>query len=295
MNRTDPSHSIRLIDRKAPLIGALVIIDSVHFVFARLLLPHISPNVSVFYVMAVGTLQVGLYGVFCKRIHFRTLYKNIWFFLSIAVLIGVSMIINYEAVAFVDAGTASVLGKASILMSVGLGIFWLRERFTRLQSLGALLALAGVLVITFQPGDYVRLGSLLILFSAFMYALHTAIVKRYGEEMDFLEFFFFRLFSTTAVLFLIALGRQALVWPDLRTWALLVMTGTIDVVISRALFYFVLRRMTMSIHSIVLTLSPVAAILLAFILFGTMPTTQQLIGGVGVILGVFMVTLKRSG
>ncbi len=295
MNRTDPSYSTRLIDRKAPLIGALVIIDSVHFVFARLLLPHISPNVSVFYVMAVGTLQVGLYGVFCKRIHFRTLYKNIWFFLSIAVLIGVSTIINYEAVAFVDAGTASVLGKASILMSVGLGIFWLRERFTRLQSLGALLALAGVLVITFQPGDFIRLGSLLILLSAFMYALHTAIVKRYGEEMDFLEFFFFRLFSTTAVLFLIALGRQALVWPDHRTWVLLVMTGIVDVVISRALFYFVLRRMTMSIHSIVLTLSPVAAILLAFILFGTMPTTQQLIGGVGVIIGVFMVTLKPSG
>ena len=283
-----------MIDKKAPLIVALVIIDSVHFVFARLLLPHIPPVVSVFYVMAVGTVQVGLYGVFCKRIQFRTLYKNIWFFLSIAVLIGVSTIINYEAVAFVDAGTASVLGKASILMSVGLGIFWLRERFTRLQSLGALLALTGVLVITFQPGDYIRLGSLLILLSAFMYALHTAIVKRYGEEMDFLEFFFFRLFSTSAILFLIAVGRRALVWPDPLTWALIVMTGTIDVVISRALFYFVLRRMTMSIHSIVLTLSPVVAILLAFFLFDTMPTTQQLIGGAGVIIGVFMVTLQRK-
>jgi drug/metabolite transporter (DMT)-like permease len=53
--------------------------------------------------------------------------------------------------------------------------------------------------------------------------------------------------------------------------------------------------MTMSIHSIVLTLSPVAAILLAFLLFDTMPTTQQLTGGFGVIVGVFMVTLKRSG
>ena len=294
MNRTDPTPSHNLIDKKAPLIGALVIIDSVHFIFARLLLPHISPNVSVFYVMAVGTLQVGLYGLFCKRIQFRTLYKNVWFFLSIAVLIGVSTIINYEAVAFVDAGTASVLGKASILMSVGLGIFWLRERFTRYQSLGALLALTGVLVITFQPGDYIRLGSLLILISAFMYALHTAIVKRYGEKIDFLEFFFFRLFSTSAVLFLIAVGRRALVWPDPLTWALIVMTGTIDVVISRALFYYVLRRMTMSIHSIVLTLSPVAAILLAFLLFGTMPTTQQLIGGAGVIVGVFMVTIRRG-
>ncbi len=294
MNRTDPSQSLRLIDRKAPLIGVLVIIDSVHFVFARLLLPHISPSVSVFYIMAIGTLQVGLYGVFCRRIHFRTLFNNIWFFLSIAALVGVSTIINYEAVAFVDAGTASILGKASILMSVGLGIFWLRERLTRFQNLGAVFALTGVLVISFQPGDYIRMGSLLILLSTFMYALHTAIVKRYGEKMDFLEFFFFRLFSTTALLFFIAVGRGALVWPDAVTWTLLVMTGTVDVVISRALFYYVLRRMTMSIHSIVLTLSPVVAILLAFLLFDTVPTTQQFMGGFGVIVGVFMVTLRRS-
>jgi drug/metabolite transporter (DMT)-like permease len=294
MNPADPTHSLRLIDKKAPLIAALVIIDSTHFIFARLLLPHISPSVSAFYVLSVGTVEFGLYGFFCRRIHFKTLKNHFWFFLSIGALIGVSTIINYEAVAFIDAGTASILGKASILMSVGLGIFWLRERFTRFQSFGALLALTGVLIITFQPGDYLRLGSLLVLLSAFMYALHTAIVKRYGEEMDFVEFFFFRVLSTSVLLFCIALGRRALIWPDSSTWLLLIMTGTVDVVISRTLFYLVLRRMTMSIHSIVLTLSPVAAISWAFLLFDTMPTVQQLVGGVGVILGVFMVTIKRS-
>ena len=276
------------------LISFLVVTDSVHFVFARLLLPHISPYVSVFYVMAIGVLQVGLYGWINGRIHFKTLFRNLWFFLSIGALIGASTIINYEAVAFIDAGTASILGKASILMSVGLGIFWLQERLTRFQSFGALLALVGVLVITFQPGDYLRLGSLLVLLSTFMYALHTAIVKRYGEEINFVEFFFFRIFSTTALLFIIALGRRALIWPDANIWLLLIMVGTVDVVISRALFYIVLRRMTMSIHSIVLTLSPVAAVLLAFILFDTVLTLQQFIGGAGVILGVFMVTIRRS-
>ena len=178
-------------------------------------------------------------------------------------------------------------------MSVGLGIFWLRERLTRFQSFGALLALIGVLIITFQPGDYLRLGSLLVLLSAFLYALHTAIVKRYGEEMDFVDFFFFRIFSTMVLLFIFALGRRVLVWPDASIWLLLIMVGTVDVVISRALFYIVLRRMTMSIHSIVLTLSPVAAVLLAFILFDTVLTLQQFIGGVGVILGVFMVTIRK--
>jgi DME family drug/metabolite transporter len=279
---------------KPILTASLVMIDSVHFVFARLLLPQLPPSLSVFYIMAIGTLQVGLYGVFCRRIHLRTFYKNLWFFLAIAALIGISTIINYEAVAFIDAGTASILGKASILMNTGLGMFWLRESLTRLQRFGALCALSGVLVITFQPGDYIRLGSLLILLSAFLYALHTAIVKRYGQEMDFVEFFFFRLFSTTALLFFIALGRSALVWPDPMTWALLMMAATVDVVISRALFYIVLRRMPMSILSIVLTLSPVAAIFWAFLLFDTIPSMQQLIGGAGVIVGVFMVTIRRG-
>ena len=279
---------------KPVLIVFLVIIDSVHFVFARLLLPHISPYVSVLYIMVVASLQVGIYGFFCRRIHFRILLNNLWFFLSIGALIGISMIINYEAVAFIDPGTASLLAKTSILMSVGLGIFWLREKLSKLQGSGAILALTGVLVIAFQPGDYIRLGSLLILISSFMYALHTAIVKRYGEDMDFVEFFFFRILATAIVLFFIAIGRRALSWPGVTAWGLIIMTATIDVVISRALYYLVLRQMQVSVLSIVLTLSPVAAVLWAFILFDTVPTIQQLIGGVGVILGVFIVTIKRN-
>jgi drug/metabolite transporter (DMT)-like permease len=276
------------------LIAFLVVIDSVHFVFAKLLLPHVSPFVSVFYIMAVGVLQVGIYGWIQRRIHLRTLFSNFWFFVSIGALIGVSTIINYEAVAFIDPGTASLLAKASILMSLGLGIFWLQERLTKMQGCGAILAVAGVVVITFQPGDYTRLGSVLVLLSAFMYALHTAIVKRYGEEMDFVEFFFFRILATCILMFCVAVGKQALIWPTYTAWIFIILTGTVDLVISRALFYIVLRRMPMSIHTIVLTLSPVAAILWTFVLFGTQPTAQQLIGGIGVIVGVFMVTIRRN-
>ncbi len=276
------------------LIVILAILDSVHFVFAKLLLHHISPYVSAFYVMTVASLQVGIYGFFCGRIHFRTLLKNLWFFLSIGTLIGISTIINYEAVAFIDPGTASLLTRASILMSIGLGIFWLGERLTKLQVGGAVLALCGVLIITFQSGDYIRFGSLLILVSAFMYVLHTAIVKRYGEDMDFVEFFFFRILSIAIVLFFVAVGQNALVWPGATAWGLIIMTATVDVVISRALFYLVLRRVQMSVFSTVLTLSPVVAVLWTFLLFNIVPTTQQLIGGIGVILGVYMVTIKRN-
>ena len=276
------------------LIPVLVITDSLHFVFAKLLLPHISPYVSVFYVTAISVLQIGLYAGFCGRVHIRTLIYNLWFFLSIGALIGVSTIINYEAMAFIDPGTASLLAKSSILMSVALGIFWLQDRLTKMQACGAPLSLIGVLLITFQPGNYIRLGSLLILISAFMYALHTAIVKRYGEKIDFVEFFFFRVLTTCSLMCCVALAKQALIWPTKTAWLLILLTATVDVVISRSLFYLVLRRLKMSTHAIVLTLSSVAAILWSYTLFDTPPTVQQIIGGVGVLLGVSMVTIWQG-
>ena len=92
----------------------------------------------------------------------------------------------------------------------------------------------------------------------------------------------------------VALGKQTLIWPTKTAWIFIILTGTVDVVISRSLYYLVLRRMQMSVHTIVLTLSPVAAVLWAFILFNTMPTAQQFIGGVGVIVGVVMVTIRRN-
>jgi len=275
------------------LVLLLVNIDSFHFIFAKLLLPHISPYVSVFYIMAVGMLQVGLFGWISRRIHFKTLLANRWFFLAIGALIGVSVIINYEAVAFIDPGTASLLAKSSILMSVGLGIFWLKDKLTKMQGVGGILALIGVLLISFQPGDYIRFGSLLILISAFMYALHTAIVKRYGGQIDFIEFLFFRILSICSLMFCVALGKKALIWPTNTAWLLILLTATVDIVISRALFYLVLRRLKMSIHAIVLTLSSIAAISWTYIIFDIAPTAQQLTGGAGIIGGVFMVIIRQ--
>lgn len=294
MTYETPTGAPRPIAANPVLILFLVVIDSLHFVFAKLLLPHLSPYVSVFYVMAIGVMQVGLYGWICRRIHFRTLFRNLYFFLSIGFLIGVSTIINYEAVAFIDPGTASLLAKSSILMSVAIGMFWLKDKLRKMQGYGVILALGGVLLITFQPGEYIRFGSLLILISAFMYTLHTAIVKHYGGNMDFVEFFFFRILATCSLMFCVAVGKKALIWPTKMAWLLIFLTATVDIVISRALFYLVLRRLKMSIHAIVLALSPAAAILWAYIFFDTAPTGQQLIGAVGVFLGVFMVTIRQS-
>ena len=294
MHEISTPRPVRLTASTAPLIGALLIVDSLHFVFARILLPLVPPLTAALFVLAIGTAEVGLFSMLHRRIDLAAFVRRRWFFLSIGFCVAASTALNYTAVAFIDPGTASLLAKAEIAFTLSIGIVWLQDRLTRAQGAGALLALFGVGMITFQPGDYLSPGALMVLGSAFLYALHAAITKRYGGQIDFVDFFFFRLLCTTAFLLLFVVGRQALVWPGASAWWVLILVGTIDVVVSRTIYYVLLRRLSVSLLSIVLTLSPVATIGWSLLLFTTWPTPRQLLGGVAVLLGVCIVTIARS-
>ena len=222
------------------------------------------------------------------------LRTHLGLFVSIGLLIGLSTRINYEVVALIDPGTASLLSKTSILFSLIFGVVWLGDRWSPQQLVGSALSLIGVFVISFQPGDYLRLGSLLVVGSSLMYASHAAIAKRYGDDIDLMSFFFFRLLATSTVLLGLALVTREWAWPSGRAWLLIILTATFDVVISRLLYYRALRMLTMSYHTVVLTLSPIATALWAWLLFGTHPGVQEAIGGTAVIVGVIVVSISRQ-
>ena len=274
------------------MFAVLLLVDSFHYIFARLLLPHLHPTASAFYVLAVGTAEVGVFALAVRKLHWRPALRHFWFFASIGFLIAGSTVLSYGSVAFLDPGTAAMLGKTGIIFSLALSVVWLRERLSTVQLLGAALAVVGVALIAYHPGDVIQIGSLLVLVSAFMYSLHAAIVKRHGQDIEFLDFFFYRLLSTTGFLLLFTAAAGHLAWPAGNVWPLLLVTGSVDVVISRTLYYITLRMFPMGIHTIILTLSPVVAIVVAFFLFGTFPGVQELIGGAAILAGVMIVTRR---
>ncbi len=87
-------------------------------------------------------------------------------------------------------------------------------------------------------------------------------------------------------------GRE-FAWPGPHAWLLLILVGTTDVVFSRALYYLALRRLSLSLHTVILTLSPVVAVLWALGLFGILPGARQFFGGGIVLLGVFIAMFRR--
>jgi drug/metabolite transporter (DMT)-like permease len=231
------------------LFALLLLVDSFHFVFAGALVPYLAPSVSAFYVLGIGTVQVALYGFATRRIDFSILWRHFWFFLIVGFLVAASTALTFTAVASMDVGTASMLGKISTIFTILLGVVWLRDRLTLMQTLGAVVAIVGVFIISYEPGgDFFRLAAFMVVASTLMYALHAALVKQYGGGIEFVNFFFFRLLLTAAWLAVFGAARAEFAWPSTTAWLILIAAGTVDIVISRSLYYLVLRRLTVSMH-----------------------------------------------
>jgi len=293
MNQTRATSNPGLPADRYLLIAVMVLLDSVHYVAARLLLPLVPPGSSALYVLAIATAQVALYGLARKRLNLGAFREHKWSLLAIGFLVATATNLSFQAVRFIDPGTASLLSQTSTLFALGFSLLWLRERLSLVQASGAVVALAGALTITFQRGDYLRVGALIVVSASFMYSFHAAVSKKYTGDMEFLDFFFFRLLCSTAFLLPLAWSTGDLVWPASRAWPLLFLVATFDVAISRALYYIALQRLKMSVHAIALTASPLLAVIWATLLFDTRPTLRQLLGGVAVILGTLVVVSQR--
>lgn len=284
------STSFPLLQNVPLVIIILLLLDSLHFVFARLLRIYLPPVQAALFVLGFATVETAVFLAWQRKIRLDVLRQNTWFFAAIGFLVAGATSLSFASVRYVDAGTASMLAQTTTLFALTFGLLWLREKLHRVELLGAGVALVGIFVISFQPGDVLRLGSLLVLASSFLYALHAAVVKRYGQEIDFANFFLFRVGSTSLFLLLFLAGQGSWQQPSGNAWLVLLLVATVDVVCSRVLYYLALRRLQMSHHAILLTLSPVIAVLWSLLLFGEAPTWQGFLGGTAVLLGVIIVT-----
>ena len=278
----------------AALVGALVLTDSLHYIFARWLTATFVPILSVALMMTIAAIEVGLFGLLSKNLRLRIGRRQIGILFVIACLIAFSSYASFLSVSYIDPGTAALLGKSGIVFSLGLSLLWLKERLGRGQVLGALLAIAGTFTIVAHPAEFVRLGSILVLLTALSYSFHAAITKRYLGDLNFLDFFFYRLLFTSTILLSFTFVSGAFRWPTAIEWLMLLLVATLNVSLGRGVYYLTLRRINMSIHATLLTLSPVVTIGWALLMFDVLPGWREILGGAAILGGVVLVVWGRA-
>ncbi|WP_347903933.1 EamA family transporter [Pseudomonas purpurea] len=112
----------------------------------------------------------------------------VWWLVAYGLIFGVAMwaLINLGIELGVPPGTAALLIQFSAFFTLGWGVVLFRERLSRGQGVGVLLAASGVMLIVWSsPGEATTLGCMLLLVSAFSWSVGNVIIKRSGVREVF--------------------------------------------------------------------------------------------------------------
>jgi len=182
---------------------------------------------------------------------------------------------------------------------VGLGSLLLfREKLNRRFWLGLLLALGGAMLVLGMDAlreTTIGLGTLLGLLAGFFYGGYILITQRGRETLDLLTYFWISAASSSVCLLLLTVVmRQPLSGYSSTTYLNFLAMGLITQMIGYLAINYALGHLPSTLVSPMLLGQPVVTSLLALPLLGEQLHTWQILGGLAVLLGVYIVHTSRE-
>ncbi len=197
-----------------------------------------------------------------------------------------------------DPAVTSFLGNMFPVMVMLGGIFILHERFGPIEIFGGFLALSGAFVISYSGGTtldtmFIK-GTGVVFFNALFATSATLVVKTQIKNLSpeilnlnravwlliFSVIMFFVMGDSVA--FSISAVKNTLIGAILEFIAILTV-------------YYSYKYIEASRSSIVQSLKGIFVLLVAFLVFGTLPLPHQLLGGIITVAGVLIMALAQAG
>ncbi len=203
-----------------------------------------------------------------------------------------SMICVYWGAQYIPSGLVSVLFGLSPIMIGIFATYWLGERgFSTGRLFGVVLAITGLAVI-FKPGGNLAQiapeGILAVLMSVTLQALSAVWVKRIGGELHPMSINTGALSIAVPLYLLVWLlfdGRTPQVMSE-RAWAAVVYLSLFGTVLGFNLYFYVLKRVTATVLSLVTLITPVLALLIGNWLNGEAIAPRVWLGASAILLGL---------
>jgi drug/metabolite transporter (DMT)-like permease len=191
--------------------------------------------------------------------------------------------------------SALIMSLAPIVTSI-LGYFFLREELTIRMMLGSVVAVLGVYMLVAFGKQHVAIG-LGELFSAgamLTFSISIILIRKLTESLESIST---TVYSTVCgasmfVPFVLVSDRHPVVAHSIWPWILAILSGVLSQGVGGLIWNRGITKIGASKASILLNLQPFVAMLVGYLALGTPITQSQVIGGMLIVFGVIVATVK---
>jgi drug/metabolite transporter (DMT)-like permease len=291
-------------NQRSAVVKALlaVVIWGASFVATKIAVKEISPDLVVFLRFGMGVIILG--ALVWQRKQLKLPEKKDWGYLMLLGFLGITFHQWLQSTGLVTAQavtTGWILASIPVFMVVLSWIF-LKEKLTWLQIAGICLAAFGVLLIITKgalgslfSSHFGTIGDLLILISAPNWAVFSILSKRGLDkypagQMMFYIMVFGWIFSS---LLLINTGDMDQIHNiSISGWLAISFLGIFCSGVAYIFWFDALQTLTVSETGVFLYLEPVVTVFVASLFLGEKLFLASLLGGLIILLGVWMVNRR---
>lgn len=276
------------------IILASTLLQGSSFVSSKILLHSMQPLwlASIrFFLAALSLLPWVLYLQHRQQIRLRDLPWKALSMIGALQTAGVMIFLNLGLV-YSSASMSAIIMASNPVLVVILVFVLFREKTSALGLFGLLLAFVGVVICLGLNFQHLQLGKgeVLVMLASTCWALSTILSKKFNLHISHWLVTFYQMLIGSLMIALVALCRHVpLTLPvTVQDWWVLLWlvipasTGAIGL-------WFLALKLGGSVHtSGYLFLCPFFSGLISFVLYGIQPSSQELLGGVLIAIGIFI-------
>ena len=224
-----------------------------------------------------------------------SLTKKGWFWLLMfSIGSWLAIWLYWAGIQRMDPSLAAFLNRSEVPVAILLGMIFLKERFTKLEILGAVFSIAGIIIMRLTLRMEYSTGFWLVLAGSLLFGITEFVSKIAVKHVDTASLTYIRNMFL-AVFYWIAVLAGGINFDGLeRVWLGVLALSITGPILARMLYLSALRRLDLSRVAVISQSQPVYVILISLLILGQLPTFREIIGGIFLTLGCVLMVIPTN-
>lgn len=275
------------------LVIASAFLTGCIYTLGKVALGEITPALLVAWIFSIASITLAFWTAATGRL--RDILKCtardwviIFFFSAFSIA---ALLTMWTGIQGLDPTVAAFISRLQTLVTVFLGVFFLKERFRALEGLGGLLLIVGVVIIRISFDVTLSYWFWVMVISGVLFGITEIFAKQAVRSLHPIPLNFVRN-SIIAIFFVVwILAKKQPLFALGNVWPQIVAMGIAGPLFSRLSFLYAMRYIDVSKAVLVNQMQPIFVALVAFAFLGAIPTLREWVGGLIILTGcVIMIT-----